>query len=43
MIDEAGDRIAADYELAEIVAKDGKYEWATTGMYYGATGEILWR
>lgn len=42
-LDEAGDRIAADYELAEIVAKDGTYEWATTGAYYGATGEIVWK
>lgn len=43
VLDETGDRIAADYELAEIIVKDGKYEWATTGMYYGATEEIDWK
>jgi branched-chain amino acid transport system substrate-binding protein len=43
VLDETGDRIAVDYELTEILAKDGTYEWAVTGMYYGTTGEIVWK
>ncbi|MEM3907622.1 MAG: ABC transporter substrate-binding protein [Nitrososphaerota archaeon] len=43
VLDSAGDRIAADYELTEILKKDGTYEWAATGVYYGTTGEIAWK
>jgi branched-chain amino acid transport system substrate-binding protein len=42
-LDKAGDRIAADYELVEIVQKDGAYDWQATGIYYGTTGEIVWK
>jgi branched-chain amino acid transport system substrate-binding protein len=43
VLDKAGDRIAADYELVEIVRKDGAYDWQATGIYYGTTGEIVWK
>jgi len=43
MLDEAGDRIGADYELVEIVRTDGGYTWEVTGVYHGATGEIVWQ
>lgn len=42
-LDKAGDRVAADYELVEIVQKDGAYDWQATGIYYGTTGEIVWK
>lgn len=44
MLDETGDRIGADYELTEIVeTAPGTYEWKVTGIYHGATAEIVWK
>ena len=42
LLDEAGDRSVADYELLEIVKADGGYEWKRTGLYHTGTGEIEW-
>ena len=41
-LNEAGDRAYADYELWEIVEKDGKYEWVATGLYSFATDSLTW-
>ena len=41
-LNEAGDRAYADYELWEIVEKDGEYEWVATGLYSFATDSLTW-
>lgn len=42
VLNEAGDRAFADYELWEILKVDDKFEWKQTGIYNFATGSITW-
>ncbi|MFQ5870993.1 MAG: ABC transporter substrate-binding protein [Candidatus Geothermarchaeales archaeon] len=42
ILNEAGDRAGADYELYEVVPVDGLWEWEQIGIYTQSTGEITW-
>lgn len=42
LLNEAGDRAYADYELWEIVKTDGGYEWKATGAYSFVTDTVTW-
>jgi len=43
MLDENGDRAAADYELWVITKEGGKYVWTWAGTYNQATDSVTWR
>jgi branched-chain amino acid transport system substrate-binding protein len=42
VLNEAGDRASADYDLYQVVETDGQRDWMLVGIYSQATGQINW-
>ncbi len=42
VLDEAGDRAFADYNLYVVIEKDGKYTWELAGVYHYSSDSFTW-
>lgn len=42
VLNDAGDRAFADYDLWRIASEDGKYEWVNVGTYVYTTKTVTW-
>ena len=40
ILNEAGDRATADYDLWQVMAEDGEYKWERVGVYVAASGAV---